>query len=115
MPKTVSKAKPSADKLLVFQPGSRACSFTGRPSILEVALANNIDLGHSCGGMGSCTTCRVFVEKGVENLGTRNEVEAEHAQMRGYKQNERLSCQTEAFDGLVVRIPDDIDIDPVDI
>ncbi|MBK9293622.1 MAG: (2Fe-2S)-binding protein [Oligoflexia bacterium] len=83
-----------------------SCSFEGAKSILEVALNNNIALNHSCGGMGSCTTCRVKVTKGLEKLKPPNEIEQEHIQAREFAKNERLSCQTDAVDGVEVEIPE---------
>jgi ferredoxin, 2Fe-2S len=92
-------------KTVVFLPQKKKCSFDGSPSLLEVAVANNLPLNHSCGGMGSCTTCLVHVKDGLNLLHPRNEVEREHAQMRGFQPYERLACQTGAEDGLVVVIP----------
>jgi 2Fe-2S ferredoxin len=90
---------------MVFQPSTKPCGFDGNPSVLEVALANNVPLNHSCGGMGSCTTCLVLVEKGLSEIGPRNELEEEHARARGFEDQERLACQISAIDGLIVRIP----------
>src|ERR1700729_2013680 len=92
---------------LTFLPFKKTVSFTGLPSVLEVAIAGGIPLNHSCGGMGSCTTCLVVVKKGLENLGPRTELEQEHANMRNFKDQERLACQTLAVDGLVVAVPED--------
>ncbi|HPI00466.1 MAG TPA: 2Fe-2S iron-sulfur cluster-binding protein, partial [Chitinophagaceae bacterium] len=33
-------------------------------SLLEVALNNNIDLHHNCGGVCACSTCHLYIEKG---------------------------------------------------
>jgi ferredoxin len=111
--------KKTNKKTLIFTQEVRAgrtvelkrCEFEGLPSILEIAIAQEVPLNHSCGGMGSCTTCRVFVVAGAEKLGERNEVEAEHARMRGFVHNERLSCQTQAEDGMICQIPPDGDVD----
>ena len=57
--------------------------------------SNSVDMPHSCGGMGSCGTCRVRlkVERGpVPELG---DVEKEIALEKGYSVDERLSCQIE--------------------
>ena len=35
-------------------------------SLLEVALKNNIDLHHNCGGVCACSTCHLYVQKGSE-------------------------------------------------
>lgn len=37
-------------------------------TLLEIALANGIQLNHNCGGIGSCTTCHVYVEHGMSIL-----------------------------------------------
>ncbi len=74
-------------------------------NVLEVAIAANLPLPHSCGGMGSCTTCRVFVIDGQNSLPDRNELEAEIASTRGYAENERLACQLPAIPELTVQIP----------
>ncbi|CAN5206908.1 hypothetical protein BH09BAC2_BH09BAC2_08960 [soil metagenome] len=37
-------------------------------SILEVALLNNIDLHHNCGGVCACSTCHLYIDKGEEFL-----------------------------------------------
>lgn len=74
-------------------------------SVLEVAIVEQIPLHHTCGGFGTCGTCRIYVRKGLENLPERNEIEAEIAADRGFAPYERLACQTEPIDGLVVEIP----------
>lgn len=33
-------------------------------SLLEIALTNSIELHHSCGGICSCSTCHLYLEKG---------------------------------------------------
>lgn len=98
-------------KGILFFPHERTCPVDREDSVLEVALKNQIDIGHSCGGMGSCTTCRVVIEKGLERLPERNELEQDIADMRDFAANERLSCQIPPLDGLVVRVPDFTDSD----
>lgn len=73
--------------------------------MLEVALRAGIEISHSCGGMGSCTTCRVIIQHSPEALPPRNELEQEIADSRGFADNERLSCQIPPHEGLEVRIP----------
>ena len=74
-------------------------------SILEAVLNGKIPLNHSCGGFGTCGTCRIIVEKGQENLAPRNEIEAEMARDRGFGPNERLACQTSVCVNLIIQIP----------
>lgn len=74
-------------------------------TLLELLLQNKIEIFHSCGGMGSCGTCRVYVESPMEELPKRNEIENEMAESRGFSDNERLSCQLKPYPNLCVRIP----------
>ena len=90
---------------MTFLPLKKTCFFQGEPSVLEVAMAHGLPLNHSCGGMGSCTTCLVRVRHGLEGLPPPADVEAEHVEARGFRIHERLACQIPAHDGLVVEIP----------
>lgn len=90
---------------MTFLPGDKICEFEGSPSILELAIANGAPLNHSCGGMGSCTTCLVQIISTPRPLNARTDLEVEHAEARGFADFERLACQTLAVDGLVVEIP----------
>lgn len=92
-------------KGILFQPMDIECEIGDAESVLEVALRHQIDLSHSCGGMGSCTTCRIFVEHSDSPLPPRNELEQDIADMRGFTPDERLACQLPPIDGLVVRVP----------
>lgn len=74
-------------------------------TILESALKAKIPLNHTCGGFGTCGTCRVRIREGLEKLGPRTELEAELAQDRGFQAEERLACQIEVQDGLVIERP----------
>ncbi|RYY48839.1 MAG: (2Fe-2S)-binding protein [Chitinophagaceae bacterium] len=63
-------------------------------SILEVALKNDIDLHHNCGGVCACSTCHVYLEQGedlVEELSDREEDFIDRAV--NPRLNSRLSCQ----------------------
>ena len=45
-------------------------------SLLEVALKNDIDLHHNCGGVCACSTCHLYVDKGdsfLEELSDQEE------------------------------------------
>jgi ferredoxin len=74
-------------------------------TILDALLNADIEIDHSCGGMGTCGTCRIFVEKGLESFEEPNEAEREIRQDRKFKPNERLSCQNHVLPGLVIRKP----------
>lgn len=95
-------AKPT----MLFLPSQTRIETENHASVLSVALSGAVPVEHSCGGMGSCGTCRVIVQSSLTELGPRTEIEAEMAQAREFSLNERLACQLEPYDGLVVRLPD---------
>lgn len=72
-------------------------------SVLDVALRCGVELDHTCGGNGTCGTCLIEVLEGLDKLEARSELEAEMAVDRGFSPQERLACQTQPVDGLIVR------------
>ncbi len=77
-------------------------------NILEVALANGIDLQHNCGGVCACSTCHVIVKKGLNSLTEMSDDEGDQLdEAEGLTLDSRLGCQskiTEDVD-LIVEIP----------
>ena len=79
-------------------------------SILEVALKNDIDLHHNCGGVCACSTCHLYVEQGedlIEELSDKEEDFIDRA--ISPRLNSRLGCQCvllERGGDLVVTLPD---------
>ncbi|MCB1164764.1 MAG: 2Fe-2S iron-sulfur cluster binding domain-containing protein [Leptospiraceae bacterium] len=63
-------------------------------TILETSLKNGLEHMHACGGKARCSTCRVLVLDGLENLEPRNEQERSLSRRRGLESNVRLACQT---------------------
>jgi 2Fe-2S ferredoxin len=76
-----------------------------KQTILEALIEAEIDIDHSCGGMATCGTCRVFVDQGLETFEVRNELELEISRDRNFAKNERLACQNLVKAGLVLRKP----------
>lgn len=79
-------------------------------SILEIALDNNIDLHHNCGGVCACSTCHLYVESGeqfIEELSDKEEDFIDRAVSP--RLNSRLGCQCELLTGsgsITVTLPD---------
>ena len=98
--------KPKSGKYITFLPDDLNVLVSHKDrSVLEVALRENLALDHTCGGNGTCGTCRVFIKKGLQNLPPRNEIEAEMADDRGFRNDERLACQIPPIEGLVIERP----------
>jgi 2Fe-2S ferredoxin len=79
----------------------------GKPgSLLDIALANGIDLEHNCGGSCACTTCHVIVKEGEENLSEMAEDEEDRLDTaEGLTIHSRLGCQAVVRGDVTVEIP----------
>ncbi len=79
-------------------------------SLLEVALKNNIELHHNCGGVCACSTCHLYINKGedlVEEISDKEEDFIDRAV--NPRLNSRLGCQCvllEASGAIEVTLPD---------
>ncbi len=80
-------------------------------SLLELALTNDIDLHHNCGGVCACSTCHLYLEEGedlVEELSDKEEDFVDRAV--NPRLNSRLGCQCVLLPGkggkVTATIPD---------
>lgn len=77
-------------------------------SILDIALAHDIDIEHSCGGVCACSTCHVYVRSGGQSIAEATEDEEDQLdEAPALLPCSRLSCQS-VPDGtcdLVVEMP----------
>lgn len=62
-------------------------------NLLALLLKHNVPIMHECGGNGRCTTCRVRIIEGHENVLPRTEKEETIAQARQWDGKTRLACQ----------------------
>lgn len=92
---------------IIFK-GDKNISFetTEGSSILDTAMGHSVPIYHTCGGNCSCSTCRVIVLKGAENLSTMESSEAQVLDAFDLKPPFRLGCQAVLLKGeVVVEIP----------
>ncbi len=79
-------------------------------TLLEIALINDIELHHNCGGVCACTTCHCYIEKGMDHLEEISDKEEDFIDRAvNPKLNSRLGCQSLLLEGdgeIEVRIPD---------
>jgi ferredoxin, 2Fe-2S len=65
-------------------------------TLLEAAEQCGAHVGHSCGGVCGCSTCHVWIRKGLDSLSEQSDAEMDRLDMgfdvRPYS---RLSCQSE--------------------
>tara|TARA_R110002126_G_scaffold58327_2_gene154019 strand:- start:597 stop:2261 length:1665 start_codon:yes stop_codon:yes gene_type:complete len=76
-------------------------SYTNGPTItaargqtlLEMSRSAGVDHTSLCGGKGRCTTCRVMIEAGADDLPPPSEAEARSLKAVGAAPGARLACQ----------------------
>lgn len=84
----------NVDKTIVVDP-SKPGHGTGLPfSILDIALANGIEIDHACGGVCACSTCHVYIKKGAASCSEGQESELDMLDLApDLKSSSRLACQ----------------------
>jgi 2Fe-2S ferredoxin len=68
---------------------------TGLPgSILDIALGNDIEIEHTCGGVCACSTCHSIIRQGLASCNEATEDEEDQLdEAPGLEVSSRLSCQ----------------------
>ena len=78
-------------------------------TVMEGARDNGIPgIEADCGGACACSTCHVYIDKGMENLSEAEEEEDDRVEEApGLERNSRLSCQCiiQKEGEIVVRVP----------
>jgi 2Fe-2S ferredoxin len=76
-------------------------------TLLEASEALGFPLHHDCGGNASCTTCRVEVQAGGENLSDIDFDEQDLLDREALtERRHRLGCQARVLGDVVVRVPE---------
>ncbi|MFB6245153.1 MAG: 2Fe-2S iron-sulfur cluster-binding protein [Candidatus Nanohaloarchaea archaeon] len=79
-------------------------------TVLQALLHGGVEWMHACGGFCNCTTCRIKVEEGMENLSDMDE--SERNTLKRFKGEEvlegpfRLSCQAEVHGDIKISEPE---------
>lgn len=69
-------------------------------SLLELALTNDIELHHNCGGVCACTTCHLYIESGMDYIDEISDKEEDFIDRAvNPRLNSRLGCQSLLLDG----------------
>lgn len=91
-----------------MQPQGQVLLVSKGAVLLEALQAAGIPVSSSCGGNGTCGTCRVLIQASdAKTLPPRNDLEEEMNRDRRFPENERLSCQWEVQQNLTILIPSD--------
>jgi len=92
---------------VTFLPGDRSADVATGATIQDAAEAAGVELPSNCGGVCACTTCHVWVERGLDSLSAIEEREDDKLQeAAGLGAHSRLGCQARVgTEDLLVRIP----------
>jgi 2Fe-2S ferredoxin len=75
-------------------------------TLLAALQAAGHDWMHACGAKGRCTTCRLQVRDGLDNLSPLTAAELRYRAAGRLQPNERLTCQAQLPAGSVTgRVP----------
>jgi adenylate cyclase len=89
--------------LITFLPDNIKEEILTDETILEVAQRASIPLMHVCQGDARCSTCRIHIVEGFENVSPRSHSESMIASQMGFGPEIRLSCQTKVSGNVKVR------------
>ncbi|MFT6111569.1 MAG: 2Fe-2S ferredoxin [Bacteroidia bacterium] len=76
-------------------------------TILDAAHDHDIPLNHNCGAVCACSTCQVYIEKGMDNLPEISDKEEDFIDRAiNPRINSRLGCQCVINSDIEVTVPD---------
>ncbi|HEX6825767.1 MAG TPA: 2Fe-2S iron-sulfur cluster-binding protein [Nitrospiraceae bacterium] len=94
-------------RITFLYPESRSGEVEVNTSLLEASKILGFALNHDCGGNASCTTCRVEVQVGAENLSEIDFEEQDLLDREALSEPwHRLGCQAKVLGDVVVRVPE---------
>lgn len=71
---------------------------------LQIIHENFIDWMHACGGKGRCTSCKMIVLTGAQNICEDSLAEIKYKEQGRLGKNERLACQSKLKGDIEVKV-----------
>ena len=97
------------ERLIDVDPDDLPQNYDGNlGSILSILLANGVEIDHSCGGVCACSTCHIYVHKGMDTSPEPLEEEEDQLDFApAVRDNSRLGCQfvPDGSEDVIVEIP----------
>jgi ferredoxin, 2Fe-2S len=75
--------------------------------VLHHLHGHRVDWMHGCGGKGRCTTCKMIVLEGMENITPLTSAEEHYRSAGALGLSERLACQAIIFGSVLIRVPEE--------
>ena len=93
-------------RVTFIHPEGQSGEVANEITLLEAAEALGFPLDHDCGGNASCSTCRVDVVCGGENLSEIDFEEQDLLDREAFTEPyHRLSCQARVLGDVIVQVP----------
>lgn len=74
-------------------------------NILRHIHEQGTDWMHACGAKGRCTSCKMIVLEGQDQLSELSTFEAKCRKLKRLADNERLACQCSAQGDILIKVP----------
>ena len=81
-------------------------SHNNSKTVLNIMHENFIDWMHACGGKGRCTTCKMKILDGHDQLSALTDFEQKMRQASRLNTDERLACQCTIRGDVTVEVPE---------
>ena len=103
-------------KIVKLDPIGRETAIKTNDNLLSGLLQNELRVLQECGGRGMCSTCHVYVTKGMESLSPLSRREQRTLEViTTCNIKSRLACQTRVLgEGVVVELPSGMYLDEVE-
>jgi 2Fe-2S ferredoxin len=91
--------------ILIKNLSDRVVPFTpNNSSVLNAIHSDFIDWMHTCGAKGKCTTCKMKVVNGMENISAHSENEQKYLAKGRLRNDERLACQCSITGDIAIEV-----------
>lgn len=92
-------------QIIIANLANKTISFQKREQVLKILQQNFVDWMHACGGKGRCTTCKMKVVSGMENLTAPSPFEKKCKEKGLLEEENRLACQCVAEGNIIIQVP----------
>ena len=82
-------------------------SLSNSKTVLNIMHENFIDWMHACGGKGRCTTCKMKILEGYDQVSALSDFEHKMKQEQRLKGHERLACQCTLKGDITIEVPEE--------
>lgn len=93
-------------KILIENQDNLLINYEDKSDLILNVILKHTDWMHACGGKGKCTTCKMVVLSGNEDLSPITPSEEHFIKLERLALNERLACQVRSAGPLRIRASD---------